>query len=209
MKLFRTHAHSERESQVATPASDLQPPQSAIRNPQSAIPNQKSEAWLRRIMLGGVLVIVFLAGVLFARASGAATPAALPATHGLTVITQTVPTLVPTLRPTPQPTFGEAPPTLYVNVPLTNWEQIAAARERALKRGILLDEDNPEVEGMLRYDNVEVPIKISLKGDWADHLRGDKWSLQIKTDQNYSVFGLQVFSIMASFGSPISAIWTI
>ena len=150
-------------------------------------------------MWGGVLVVVFLAGALFARAGGAATPAALPAAHGLAVITSTLPARVPTITPaaTPQPAFGDALPMIYINVPPTNFEQIAAARERALKRGILLNEDNPEVQGMLRYNNMDMPMKIGLKGDWADHLRGDKWSLRVKMDQSYSVLGLPVFGIMS------------
>ena len=119
----------------------------------------------------------------------------LPVVHGLNVITRTVPTLVPTPHPTPLPTFGDALPTLYINVPPTNWEQIAAARERALKRGILLNEDNPEVEGTLRYNNQDMPITVALKGDWADHLRGDKWSLRIKVGHNYFLFGMAVFAI--------------
>ena len=206
MKLSQAHVHPERETQTPDPQpanptknSGAGEEASEIRNPQSAIQNQKSAAWLRRIMLGGVLVIVFLVGVLFARAGGAATPTALPAVHGLAVITSTLPARVTTAAPaaTPQPTFGDAPPTLYINVPATNWEQITAARERALKRGILLAEDNPEVQGVLRYNNTDIPIKISLKGDWADHVRGEKWSLHIKTDQNYTVFGLPVFAIMS------------
>ena len=191
MKLSRPSAGSDRGPSTPDPKSDIRSPISSLR--------PKSETWLRRIMLGGVLVIVFLAGVLFARAGGAATPAALPSAHGLAVITSTVPVRVPAVisAATPQPTFGDAPPTLYINVPATNWDLIAAARERALKRGILLAEDNPEVQGILRYNNTDLPMKISLKGDWADHLRGDKWSLHIKMDQNYSVLGLPVFSIMS------------
>ncbi len=190
MKLFKTHAYSEHGAQIPNPASDLRPPTSEIES-------QKSEAWLRWAMWSGVLVVVFLAGVFFARAGGATTPATLPMPRSLAVITSTVSARVPTIIPaaTPQPTFGDALPTIYVNVPPTNWDQIAAARERALKRGILLNEDNPEVEGTLRYNNQDMPIMIALKGDWTDHLRGDKWSFRIQVDNNYFLFGMAVFSI--------------
>jgi len=185
MKLVQAQTHTERQS-------DNREPQSAIGNPQSAIRNRQ---W---IILAGIVVIVFLAGMLIQQASEART-LTVPASHKLAVITSTAPlaatAIVP--HPTPLPTFGEAPPTIYINVPTTNWEQITAARDRALKRGILLNEDNPEVEGMLRYNNVDMRMKISLKGDWADHVRGDKWSLRIKMNDNYPVFGMQVFSIMA------------
>jgi len=144
--------------------------------------------------VGGLVIIALLAGMLLQQASETCTPD-VPVAHGLTVISRTVPTLVPTPRPTPQPAFGEALPTIYINVPATNWEQITSARERALKRGILLNEDNPEVDGILRYNNTDMPIKISLKGDWTDHLRGDKWSFRIRMDNNYFLFGMAVFAI--------------
>ena len=166
-----------------------QEPHSEINNPKSTIQNLK---W---IVLAGIVVIAFLAGMLIQQASEART-LTMPASHKLNVITSTAPLAAATVpHPTPLPTFGEAPPTIYINIPTTNWEQITAAGERALKRGILLNEDNPEVEGMLRYDNADMPVKISLKGDWTDHLRGDKWSLRIKTKDNYPLFGMHVFAI--------------
>ncbi len=192
MKLSQAHVHPERETQTPDPTSDIQHPTSDIRYPKSAICNLQSAIWL-----GGVWVLVFLAGMLFARSGGAATPATLPAAHGLAVITSTLPARAPTatLAATPLPTPGDALPTIYINVPTTNWDQIAAARERALKRGILLNEDNPEVEGTLRYNNQDMPIMMALKGDWTDHLRGDKWSFRIQVDNNYFLFGMAVFSI--------------
>lgn len=146
------------------------------------------------IILVGIVVIAFLAGMLIQQASEARL-LNVPVARGLIVITQTAPTLAPTPRPTPLPTFGDAPPTIYINTPAAHWEQIAGARDRALKRGILLNEDNPEVEGTLRYNNQDMPITIALKGDWADHLRGDKWSLRIKVNRDYFLFGMAVFAI--------------
>jgi hypothetical protein len=183
MKLVQAQTHTERQS-------DNREPQSAIGNPQSAIRNPQ---W---IILASIVVIAFLAGMLIQQASEART-LTVPASHKLAVITSTAPlaaaaTVPP---PTPLPTFGEAPPTIYINIPTTNWEQITAARERALKRGILLNEDNPEVDGTLRYDDQDMPITVALKGDWTDHLRGDKWSLRIKVGHNYFLFGMAVFAI--------------
>jgi hypothetical protein len=185
MKLIRAHANSQ--------VPDPKP----ARVGDSEISNLRSQGWVKLMLRGSALVAVFLAGILFARAGGAAMPATPPTVHGLAVITSTVSVRVPaiTLAATPQPAFGEALPTIYINVPATNWDQITAARERALKRGILLNEDNPEVDGTLRYNNRDMPIKIALKGDWTDHLRGEKWSLRIKMDNNYFLFGMAVFAI--------------
>ncbi len=171
----------DQKSKVASRKLEIQPPTLDFRLAK----------WL---VVAGLVVIAFLAGMLIQQASEAR-PLNVPVARGLTVITQTVPTLVPTPQPTPLPTFGDAPPTIYINVPATHWEQIAGARDRALKRGILLNEDNPEVEGTLRYNNQDMPITVALKGDWADHLRGDKWSLHIKVGHNYFLFGMAVFSI--------------
>ncbi len=80
MKLSQSSDGSDRDASTLDPTSDIQSPISNLR--------PKSEAWLRWAMWGGVLVIVFLAGVLFARAGGAATPTTLPAVHGLTILCQ-------------------------------------------------------------------------------------------------------------------------
>ena len=170
-----------RESEVGHRKSKIGNPTSDFRYPSWTI-------------VAGIVVVAFLAGMLIQQASETR-PLTLPAARGLAVATRAAPTLAPTPHPTPQPTFGEALPTIYISVPATNWDLITAARERALKRGILLNEDNPEVDGVLRFDNTDMPIKLTLKGDWTDHLRGDKWSLRIKTKDNYSLFSMRVFAI--------------
>ena len=172
MKLSQAHVHPERETQTPDP----QPPNPAknsgageeaseIRNPQSEskIKNQ------RRGCAGSCWAACW--SLCFWRASCLRAlaerqrPPPYPQCMAWPSSRPPCPRVVPTAAPaaTPQPTFGDAPPTLYINVPATNWEQITAARERALKRGILLAEDNPEVQGVLRYNNTDIPIKISLE----------------------------------------------
>ena len=45
------------------------------------------------------------------------------------------------------------------------------------------------------YKKEEIPIKIRLKGDWIDHLSGDKWSFRIKILGNKDFKGMKTFSI--------------
>lgn len=145
------------------------------------------------IQVGG-LVVAFLAGMLLMQVV-ATRPLVLPPHYGLLAATTApvLPTVTP--MPTPAPPPGNELPMLSITIPPTYFEQIAAVRERALKLGILLAQDNIEVPATLRYDNVDMPISISLKGDWVDHLRGDKWSFRVKMDNNYRLFGMAVFSL--------------
>lgn len=38
-------------------------------------------------------------------------------------------------------------------------------------------------------------MKLRLKGDWTDHLGGDKWSFRIKVRGDDTLLGMKVFSI--------------
>ena len=50
-------------------------------------------------------------------------------------------------------------------------------------------------KGILIYNKEEIPIKIRLKGDWIDHLSGDKWSFRIKILGDKDFKGMKAFSI--------------
>ena len=34
--------------------------------------------------------------------------------------------------------------------------------------------------GIISFDDEENPVRIRLKGDWTDHLIGEKWSFELK-----------------------------
>ena len=64
-----------------------------------------------------------------------------------------------------------------------------------MKRRILIRSENDEVKGSLTYKEKNYPIRIRLKGDWTDHLIGDKWSFRIKTSKGKAFLGMKEFSL--------------
>lgn len=69
-------------------------------------------------------------------------------------------------------------------------------RHEAMKKGILQSEDDDWVKAKLTQDEEEpVDIKVRLKGDWTDHLKGDYWSYRIKMPSDVSWKRMQTFSL--------------
>lgn len=179
MKLFRGSDHKEAKGQA----------EQAGQHPIAL-----AAGWARFAALAGIVLIAFFGGML-TRQTGDFVPPALPASYGLAVITTTLPAPTATPAPTPAPLPDDALPTIYITISPTFFDQLEAVREKALGLGILLAEDNVEVPGTLRHDGTDMPAQISLKGDWTDHLRGDKWSLRVTLDDNHFLFGMAVFSL--------------
>ncbi len=70
-------------------------------------------------------------------------------------------------------------------------------KQAASEIGLLVSADDDWVKGKLKddRDGFETDITLRLKGDWTDHLRGDKWSFRIKTEKDKSFKRLKTFSI--------------
>lgn len=67
----------------------------------------------------------------------------------------------------------------------------------ALQTGVLQVEDGDTVSADLYVGEDHFPIDLRLKGDWLEHLRGDKWSFRIKTKDGTKFEGMREFSIQA------------
>ena len=90
---------------------------------------------------------------------------------------------------------GESLPTLNVDMSFRNLQRIEAKREEALRRGILLASAADFVPADLRFEGRTIPVDMRLKGDWVDHLEGDKWSFRIEVKGDNQVLGFRRFSI--------------
>lgn len=64
----------------------------------------------------------------------------------------------------------------------------------AFENGILIS-DEDWMKGVMSDEENVMPIKARLKGDWLDHLRGRKWSLRIKMQDDFAFKRMRVFSI--------------
>jgi len=67
----------------------------------------------------------------------------------------------------------------------------------AFKQGILVATDEHWVKGEITSikEGKTVPVKLRLKGDWLDHLRGKKWSFRIRAKTDYAWNRLVTFSV--------------
>ncbi len=107
-------------------------------------------------------------------------------------------TPTPLPPPTPTPTareLGDTLATLYINIAPRYFEQIEAKRAEALERWILLTSSDDFVPATLRLGEQRLEAELRLKGDWADHIAGDKWSFRIELRDDGYLDGMQVFSV--------------
>ncbi|MFT7613075.1 MAG: hypothetical protein ACI9J3_002044 [Parvicellaceae bacterium] len=70
-------------------------------------------------------------------------------------------------------------------------------RKKALETGIIAKEYKAYVPATITYKGEVIPVKLRFKGDWTDHLEGDKWSFRIKVGDGHSFKGLKSFSIQS------------
>lgn len=86
--------------------------------------------------------------------------------------------------------------TLYLNMAFEDYQTILDKRQNALNIGILLSSDTDFVPAEVSLDNgPSLDAKIRLKGDWTDHLEGEKWSFRIKLAEDGQIMHFRQFNI--------------
>ena len=91
--------------------------------------------------------------------------------------------------------FAANPERIMIDVKHRHLQRIAYKRELAMNNGILLTSSEDFVPAQIRYKDRTIDVKIRLKGDWTDHLLGEKWSFRIKVKGDNTIFGMKQFSI--------------
>lgn len=87
-------------------------------------------------------------------------------------------------------------PTLYIDLPFESYQQLLEKRNEALEIGILNTTDADFVSGQVKLqDGPKLDAKFRLKGDWTDHLEGEKWSFRINLKEDGQIYGARQFSI--------------
>lgn len=86
-------------------------------------------------------------------------------------------------------------PKIHIDIGFTELQKLYAQREQALKARILVQGEDDWVPASIRSGGETVKVKLRLKGDWVDHLEGDKWSFRIHTKGQSQLFGMRRFSI--------------
>ncbi|MBN2761863.1 MAG: CotH kinase family protein [Bacteroidales bacterium] len=84
---------------------------------------------------------------------------------------------------------------LRIKVDDSDMDKLKKKRQEALSYGILESDDDDYVKMKLIYMEDTLKGSMRLKGDWLDHLQGDKWSYRIKLKSKYSWKGMKTFSL--------------
>ena len=92
---------------------------------------------------------------------------------------------------------GDSIPRLRLEIKPKHLAKIEAKRDQALERKFLSSSDDDYVPARLRYGDREVKVRVRLKGDSRDRLRGDKWSYRVVVRGGQSVLGMRRFSLEA------------
>jgi hypothetical protein len=95
------------------------------------------------------------------------------------------------------PLYKEDP--LVIVLDTSDYRKFINKRIGAFNAGILQTESNDWVKGIVFGNHKMMKVKLRLKGDWLDHLIGDKWSFRIKMRKNYAWNRLRVFSVQTPF----------
>jgi len=84
---------------------------------------------------------------------------------------------------------------LRINIPKSALDSIADFRKKALEQDIISSELKKYFDGTIKVNGENQPVSLRIKGDWVDHLEGDKWSFRIKLKGSNSFNGMKKFSI--------------
>ncbi|NOY49390.1 MAG: hypothetical protein GXO88_02305 [Chlorobi bacterium] len=104
------------------------------------------------------------------------------------------------------PVYKESP--LIITLDTNEYLKLYEKRKRALSNGILQTADNDWVKGIVFGGDKMMKAKLRLKGDWLDHLKGDKWSFRIKMKKNNAWKRMRTFSIQTPFARNFLMEWT-
>ncbi len=98
-------------------------------------------------------------------------------------------------------------PTLQIDIKHKNIEKIRNKRNEAIKTGIQTSTNRDFVTALITHNGKSFNAKLRLKGDWVDHLKGNKWSFRVVIKDSESLFGIRRFSIQhpktRGYNSPI------
>lgn len=83
----------------------------------------------------------------------------------------------------------------HIELDTSDYLSLQQVRKRAFKAGILQSRDGDWVNGFVFSDDRNMKAKMRLKGDWLDHLYGDKWSFRMKLKGNNSWRRMKIFSL--------------
>ena len=89
----------------------------------------------------------------------------------------------------------EGLPDLRLTISEEHMTLLRRKRAEAMQEGILVSRSGDYVPARIVFAEREIPAEVRLKGDWLDHLKGTKWSLRVRLEDQHSILGMQQFSL--------------
>jgi hypothetical protein len=84
---------------------------------------------------------------------------------------------------------------IAIDIKFRHMQQLYAKRAEAIEKRRLIQGDDDFVPASIRFEGRTIPVELRLKGDFTDHLHGNKWSFRIHVRGDEQIFGLRRFSI--------------
>ena len=84
---------------------------------------------------------------------------------------------------------------IYLDIKFKDYKSLNKKREVALNNKVLITSDQDFVDAKISNLEEQLDGEIRLKGDWSDHLIGNKWSFRVKINNGKTFNGLNKFSL--------------
>ena len=84
---------------------------------------------------------------------------------------------------------------IQLTVSEKSFDKLEKKRFKALSQGVLETSDTDYVPATVSFNAKDFRAQIRLKGDWTDHLKGEKWSFRVKLKDDKTILGMRKFSL--------------
>jgi hypothetical protein len=68
-----------------------------------------------------------------------------------------------------------------------SFAKLEKKRYKALSQGVLETTDTDYVPATVSFNGEDFRAEVRLKGDWTDHLKGEKWSFRVKLKDDKTI----------------------
>jgi len=93
--------------------------------------------------------------------------------------------------------FRDRPPAVYVHIKHKNFQKLKFKQAQAMEGPVMMTSPADFVPAQLEYKGQMMRADIRLKGDWTEHIHGNKWSYRVKLKDEATLHGTRVFSLHA------------
>jgi hypothetical protein len=88
---------------------------------------------------------------------------------------------------------------MRIDINFKDWEKLRKFRNVAMSNGVISKNEKEYINASILYKGEKKKVNLRLKGDWTDHLLGDKWSFRIKVKKDEHINGIRKFSIQSPY----------